>query len=121
MYNKFVSVLVVVLLALTPFLVLAQQSDVITQAVADAHRDAERVTDGSLWRYTGFFCSILGVGASFVYKPSIPAGALLGKSPQYVAHYTSEFYRETQGLQLYNATTGCVTSGALGIILIIVM
>ena len=96
---------------------LKEQQTTQLQAVADAHRDAKRVINGTFWRFTGFFGSIFGVGASLVYEPPLPASALVGKTPEYVVFYTTEFHRETQGLQLYHASTGCVSGGVLGLML----
>ncbi len=93
-----------------------EQQSTQSQAIADAKWDAEKVINGTLWRLTGFFGNVVGVGAALVYKHPLPADALIGKTPEYVAHYTNEFHRETQGLQMYHASTGCVSFGILVLI-----
>ena len=80
-----------------------------SQAVADAQRDAQLVVNKTIWQLTGCVGNIFGVGAALIYEPPLPANRLIGKSPEYVEYYTNEFRRETKGLQLYHASTGCIS------------
>ena len=91
------------------------------QAIADAKKDAERLINDTIWRVTGCFGSILGIGAAFVYEPALPASAFIGKTPEYVAYYTDEFRRKTQDLQIYHASTGCVSGAVISFMLWVVL
>lgn len=99
---------------------VSEKQTIQSQAITDAKRDAQRVVNSSLWLLTGFVGNIIGVGASLTYKQTLPAEALIGKTPEYVAHYTNEFHRETQELQASYATTGCVSFVSLALIVLIV-
>ena len=85
------------------------EEEIRLRAVADAQRDAQLVINKIIWQLTGCVGNIFGVGAAFIYEPRLPAHRLMGKSPQYVEYYTNEFRRETKGLQVYHAATGCVS------------
>ncbi len=87
-----------------------------SEAIADAQRDAQLVVNKTIWQLTGCVGNIFGMGAALIYEPRLPANRLMGKSPEYVEYYANEFRRETKGLQLYHATTGCVSS-SIGIFL----
>lgn len=87
------------------------QEQVRSQAVADAQRDAQLTVNQLTWQMMGCFGNIFGIGAALVYEPRLPADRLMGKSPEYVEYYANEFRRETKGLQLYHAATGCSAFG----------
>lgn len=86
------------------------KEQVRSQAVADAQRDAELVVNKITWQLTGCFGNIFGIGIALIYEPRIPADRLIGKSPEYVEYYANEFRRETKGIQVYHAATGCSAS-----------
>lgn len=83
------------------------KEQVRSQAVADAQRDAELVVSKITWQLTGCIGNIFGMGVALIYEPRIPADRLIGKSPEYVEYYANEFRRETKGIQVYHAATGC--------------
>ena len=86
------------------------QEQTRSQAVADAQRDAQLTVNQLTWQMMGCFGNVLGIGAALIYEPRLPADRLMGKSPEYVQYYANEFRRETKGLQLYHAATGCSVS-----------
>ncbi|MCY3724850.1 MAG: hypothetical protein OXG97_21755 [Candidatus Poribacteria bacterium] len=65
----------------------------ITTAQADAVADAQR---DSTWYGAGFFFGVLGIGAAYIMTPSVPAQRLIGKSPEYVVFYTTEYRQVIQ-------------------------
>ena len=79
------------------------------QAIADAQRDANRDIDTLAWDAIGCFGGIIGVAAAHVYKPPVPASALLGKSSGYVAYYSDEYHKVVQNIQTKSAFRGCAT------------
>ncbi len=83
------------------------EEQIYAQAIADAQRDAQLAVNQLTWQLTGCVGNFVGMGAALVYEPPLPAKRLLGKSPEYIEYYTNEFRRETQGLQVYHAATGC--------------
>lgn len=104
--NKFYIILTALLILST-----AAHGDeqVRLQAIADAQTDAQLAVNRITWQLTGCVGNIFGLGVAFIHEPRLPAGRLIGKSPVYVEYYTNEFRRETQGLQIYHAATGCAT------------
>ena len=109
-----------VLMFSTPFATLAQQNSVRAEAEAEAERDAEARTKKPVWFIFGCVGGILTVAYTYLYEPSVPAGALLGKSPEYVAFYTDAYTLKAKDIQMKAALGGCVTSGiAWGILIVI--
>ena len=100
----------------TPLLVLAQEVPLSqmpiseeSQAIKDAERDAVIHLNRQMWFAIGCLLAA-GVGLLvpyFIQKTPL-ASALLGKSPEYVAHYTDTYQRESQKLQFQNAVAGCL-------------
>ena len=56
----------------------------------------------------GCLLGVTGMLIAYVVTPTVPPERLLGKSPEYVAHYTSTYQRIVKSNQTRNATTGCV-------------
>lgn len=83
------------------------EEQVRSQAIANAQRDAELSVNKLTWQLTGCAGNIFGIGVALIYEPRLPADRLVGKSPEYVEYYANEFRRETKGLQVYHAATGC--------------
>ena len=54
--------------------------------------------------------TIIGV---YFYEPSVPASALIGKSPEYVAFYTDTYILKSKDLQFQYALEGCIASGVM--------
>ncbi len=108
--NKFYITLIVLLILSTAAahgVESTNEKQVRLQAVADAQRDAQLVVNKLTWQLTGCVGNIIGLGVALIYEPRIPADRLMGKSPEYVEYYANEFRRETKGLQVYHAATGC--------------
>ena len=103
-----VSVFFMMLLVLSmPFVSLAQWGQVREQAISDATRDAKASVDKSLWFLAGCFGGFFGVLTASTYHHPVPAVALLGKSPEYIASYTDTYIVETRDIQSDMALTGC--------------
>ena len=110
--NRFYIVLTVLLIFSTAAYGVEStaKEQVRSQAVADAQRDAELAVNKLTWQFTGCLGNIFGIGVALIYEPRMPAGRLIGKSPEYVEYYANEFRRETKGIQVYHAATGCSAS-----------
>lgn len=111
--NKFYIILIVLLILSTATadgVESATEEHVRSQAVADAQRDAELAVNKLTWQLTGCVGNILGIGVALLYEPRMPSDRLVGKPPEYVEYYANEFRRETKGLQVYHAATGCSAS-----------
>ena len=111
MFRKPLSFVMVMLLFFMPILVFSQQSDEMSRAIADATRDAQLVNT-KIWGAAGCLLGVTGMLIAYVVTPTVPPERLLGKSPEYVAYYTSTYQRIVQSNQTRNATTGCVIGGA---------
>jgi len=109
-----------VLMFSTPFATLAQQHSVRAEAEAAAERDAEARTKKPAWFIIGCVGGILAVAYTYFYEPSIPAGPLLGKSPEYVAFYTDAYTLKAKDIQMSSAMGGCVTGVCLSGTLVMV-
>ena len=114
MFIKPLSFVMVMLLFFMPILVFSQQSDEMSRAIADATRDAQLVNT-QIWGAGGCLLGITGVFIAYVVTPTVPLEKLLGKSPEYVAYYTSTYQRLVKSSQTRNATTGCVISTGVSV------
>ena len=101
-----VSLIMAILTFSVPLITMAQQTE-IDEARADAERDAQMDTNGTLWLVAGCCGGVIGLIISYAIVPSPSASRLLGKPPEYVAYYT-DFYREkAKSIQTGKAWTGC--------------
>lgn len=104
-----------------PFVAVATQHSVMLEAKAAAEADAEAKTSKFAWFALGCVGGVFGLAAGYLHEPSPPAGALLGKSPEYVAAYSDTYAEKAKGIQKRNAMYGCVlgtlASVALGVVL----
>lgn len=90
------------------------------QAEVDAHADANANLSGILWFFAGFFLSWIGIILGYLLTPSPDGARLVGKSPVYVQAYTDAYGSAGQSYQGIHAVYGCVTSGVIWIIFIII-
>jgi len=100
------ALLMAVLMFTMPFVTFAQQNSVQAEAVAAAERDARNNTNIPLWFLGGFCCGV-GVLIALDYEPALPAGQLLGKSPEYVAFYAVAYQAKAKSLRGSSASLGC--------------
>ena len=108
---KILALLMAVLMFSMPFVTLAQQNySLQLEAKADADADADARTNKIVWFLFGCAGGVLAVAGTYLYEPSLPAGPLLGKSPEYVAFYTDAYTEKAKALQVRGAMTGCVVS-----------
>ena len=91
-----------------PFVTLAQQRSLQTEAMNAAEKDAVARTNKNVWRIFGCVGGLIAVAGSYLYEPSPPAGSLLGKSPEYVAFYADAYTSKAKSLQMRGAMEGCV-------------
>ena len=109
------SFIMVIMLFSPPFLTYAQQTGDAAQAIADAQRDAELV-DNSIWAAAGCVFNVMGILLASMATPPVPVEKILGKSPEYVAYYTSTYQQTVKGEQTKSATTGCIIGIGMGVI-----
>ena len=100
-----------VLIFSAPFVAIATQHSVLLEAKAAAEAAAEVRTNKPVWFFLGCFGGIFAVAAGYLYEPSPPAGALLGKSPEYVDSYAIAYAKKATSIQGRTAIYGCVLSG----------
>jgi len=84
------------------------------QAIQDAKRDVEAQINRPVWFAIGCGFGAAGVLGTYFFKPSVPAGALLGKPPEYVAFYAETYVSEMQTFPLHTSAMGCLTSMVVG-------
>ncbi len=116
--KRSIVILLAVVLLVTPILMNADDST--SSAIIAADRDAKANTSGALWFGAGCLFGLLGVGAAYIIEPSPSAQVLLGKSPEYVAAYTSEYKSVGRSIQTKNALTGCVVGAVVESIVYVV-
>ncbi|MCG9126682.1 hypothetical protein JT359_03675 [Candidatus Poribacteria bacterium] len=112
MYHVFVSLMVILLIGL-PFVSLAQQNTIQSQAIADAEQDVSTDVNGTLWFLGGCLGNITVIIIANVIEPTPPASRLLGKSPEYIATYTDTYRAKATNLQSSRALAGCITGTAV--------
>ena len=108
-----------VLIFSMPVINFAQQNPIETkaqieaearaQAIADAENDAHKKT----WFMAGCFLNLIGVVIANKSKAPVPAERLVGKSPAYVAAYTSSYQARLTQVRNQYAQWGCAL-GTLG-------
>lgn len=115
----------VVLTFSTPFISLAQQRLVRTEdiVVAAAEADANKDVSKPLWFGAGFLLSGLlflpiplgyisppaGTIGTYFYRPGPPPSRLIGKSPEYIAAYTSAYKLKRGSIQVRWTSAGCLS------------
>ena len=119
-------VLVLVMAGLTfstPFVTIAQQNFVQAEAVTAAEADANKDISKLLCFGAGCVLSALffspspygyllpptGIIGSYSYRPSPPPARLIGKSPEYVAAYTSAYQSKRGNIQAQWTSAGCLS------------
>ena len=81
------------------------------QAIADAQKDVETYINKPMWFVIGCMFPLVGLVGPYIYKPPVPAGELVGKSPEYVAYYTDAYQLEMGKMQFRYALNGCIAAG----------
>lgn len=98
-----------------PFGTLAQQKSVLAGARSIAIADAESDVNKTSWFMIGFFLNIVGVVIAKENTPAVPAGRLVGKSPEYVETYTLSYQAKLTQLRVQSTLQGCVTGTLVGL------
>ena len=112
--KRFIVVLLVIMLFITPILV--NGDGFRSSAIWAADRDARANTNSTLWFGVGCLFNITGVGIAYIMVPSPKTSSLLGKSPKYVADYTQEYKHAGRKIQTENAWSGCIVGNMVGIL-----
>ena len=76
---------------------------------------------GVAWFFAGFFLSWIGIILGYALTPSIDGARLIGHSPGYVNAYTDAYRIQGRSYQGIHAVHGCVTSGAIVVVVSIVL
>lgn len=131
--NTSVRVLVLFMAVLTfstSFVTLAQHNSVEAQVIVDtATADANNDVNKPLWFVVGSLLSGLlflpipygyvsppiGTIGTYFYRPAPPPSRLIGKSPEYIAAYTSAYKLRRGNIQVRWTSAGCL-SGCIVII-----
>ena len=105
-----------------PFVALAQQSVVETAAIVAAKADANKDVNKPLWFGAGCLLSglasllkpygyvmLLGGLGGYIYQPAPPPSRLIGKSPEYIAAYTSAYKSKIGNVQANLMGIGCLS------------
>ena len=118
--------LMAVLIFSMPFVTFAQQHSVQAEAAitaeADANKDVNKllcfsagcVLSGLFFLPSpyGYFFPPTGIIGSYSYRPVPPSSRLIGKSPEYIAAYTSAYQLKRGNIQARWVSAGCL-SGCL--------
>ena len=86
------------------------------QAIAEAQKDVEVYINKPMWFMIGCMLPVFGLITPYLYKPPVPAGELIGKSPEYVAYYTDAYQVEMEKRQFRYALNGFITAGVVNCI-----
>ncbi|MFC1475680.1 hypothetical protein ACFLQW_01605 [Candidatus Zixiibacteriota bacterium] len=108
-WHKVICILLSMLLVTAPVLAEGELTD-YQQGKVDGERDAR---GNALWFLAGAACGICGAGAAYLIKPKPPAGALVGKSGDYVLGYTEGYQTKAR-----NQNTMWACGGWLAFVLI---
>jgi hypothetical protein len=91
------------------------------RAAMEATQDAQADSNGVMWFFAGCLLGIIGVVIAAVVDPYPPAARMLGKSPEYMAIYTSTYRSVGHSAQLHAALWGLGTVIILYVVLIILV
>ena len=106
-----------VLIFSMPFVTLAQQNSIETEAKAQAIADAKNDANKTAWFMTGCFLNVIGVVIARTNMTPVPAGRFVGKSSRYIAAYTSIYQAKRVEIQVEIGTIkGCILGLLLGCI-----
>ena len=116
--------LIAVLTFSTPVITIAQQNFVQAEAATAAEADANKDVSKPLWFGAGCLLSGLfflppdpygyllppvGLIGSYFYQPAPPPLQLIGKSPEYIAAYTSAYQLKRGNIQAQWTSAGCLS------------
>lgn len=107
----------------TPFVTTAQQNfvqaEAATAAEADGNKDVNKLlcfSAGCVFSALfflpspyGYFLPPTGIIGSYSYRPSPPPARLIGKSPEYIAAYTSAYQLKRGNIQARWTSAGCLS------------
>ena len=85
--------------------------------IADAIGDAVRDVNGTSWSMVGYFLNYIGSNSTRQNITPIPTGRLIGKSPEYVEAYTTNYQSKQAGtmsdaeVNRILCMVGCVIGG----------
>ena len=119
-------VLTFMMLVLTfsmPFVAMAQQNSVPTEATTTAEADANKDVSKLLCFSAGCVLSALfflpspygylfpptGIIGSYSYRPVPPPSRLIGKSPEYISAYTTTYKSKRGNIQVLWTSAGCLS------------
>lgn len=76
------------------------------QAIIDAKFDVEQNVSAPLWFLGGAACGIFTFAYAAIDTPQVPMARLLGKSPTYIAYYTTEYQSKGKRKRITNTCLG---------------
>ena len=83
------------------------------QAIFDANLDVQQSVSALNWFLGGAGCGIITFAYAVVDTPQVPATRLLGKSPAYIAFYTTEYQSKAKTKRITNSCLGWGTFALL--------
>ena len=103
-------VIVIILCAMLIPTVTHSQNAIQAEAMRDATNDI-KLLNSQWWYLVGCIFSIGSLGMAVVYDPPVPAKRFVGKSPEYIAHYTAAYVNTSRQQNLSKAFVGCLVGG----------
>lgn len=91
------------------------------RATMEAMNDARIDTNSTLWFFAGCLLSWVGIVIAYVAEPSPPPSRLMGKSPEYLAVYTTTYKSEARSAQGRAAIWGAVTELAVVVAIYVIV
>ena len=101
-------VLIILLFTYSVMPAFSTEDDISAKAVADARKDAEADINQTQWFLYGCCFGITGYIVALRAEAEIPTQRLIGKSPEYVNHYSVEYRRKIKSLRTNYVSQGCV-------------
>lgn len=91
------------------------------RATTEAINDARADTNGTLWFFAGCLLGVIGIIIAYVAEPTPPPARLMGKSPEYLAIYTTTYKSEARSIQGRSAIWGTATAVAVVVVIYIIV
>ena len=77
-----------------------RQLSVEQQAILDANFDVDQQVNAMNWFLAGVCCHVYALPYVVLHTPQVPPARLLGKSPDYILAYTTEYQQKAKNKKI---------------------
>jgi hypothetical protein len=109
-FIKTISVVLIAIMASIPITLLGQEKNDYFSGKIDGERDGKAAGASAGWYFIGCASPMW----AYVLEPDVPsAGALMGKSSEYIQGYNEGYKKAVRGERTKKAWYGCIAGGVI--------